>query len=118
MPSGPNILALNHNPAAIELIDDYILNCTKDNIEQNRNRFFVKGDPKAILLIEIIRPNFREIEKTAAAIEQDMVSAGYGYHFPVVHRGRRDHSGMWELRKAGLGVLLNIPGAKKERAGH
>ena len=61
-----NILALKHNPAAIELIDDYILNCTKDNIEQNRNRFFVKGDPKAILLIEINRPTVEEIEKTAA----------------------------------------------------
>ncbi|MDZ7634559.1 MAG: hypothetical protein U5L72_09040 [Bacteroidales bacterium] len=48
-----NIIALRHNPAAIELIDDYILNCTKDNIEQSRNRFFVKGDPKIILIIEI-----------------------------------------------------------------
>ncbi len=107
-----NILALNHNPAAIELIDDYILNCTKDNIEQNRNRFFVKGEPRAILLIEIIRPNFREIEKTAAAIEQAMVSAGYGYHFPVF-TGADEITRVWELRKAGLGVLLNIPGARK-----
>ena len=71
-----NILALNHQPAAIELIDDYILNCTKDNIEQNRNRFFVKGDPKAVLLIEIIRPTVEEIEQTAAAIQKDMTSAG------------------------------------------
>jgi FAD/FMN-containing dehydrogenase/Fe-S oxidoreductase len=107
-----NILALKHNPVAIELIDDYILNCTKDNIEQNRNRFFVKGDPKAILLIEINRPTVEEIEKTAAAIEQEMVSAGYGYHFPVF-TGADEIFRVWELRKAGLGVLLNIPGARK-----
>ncbi len=107
-----NILALRHNPAAIELIDDYILNCTKDNIEQSRNRFFVKGDPKVILIIEITRPTVDEIEKTAAAMENDMASAGYGFHFPLVTEPD-EMARVWELRKAGLGVLLNIPGAKK-----
>jgi FAD/FMN-containing dehydrogenase/Fe-S oxidoreductase len=107
-----NILALRHNPAAIELIDDYILNCTKDNIEQSRNRFFVKGDPKVILIIEITRPAVVEIEETAAAMERDMVSAGYGFHFPLV-TAADEMARVWELRKAGLGVLLNIPGSKK-----
>ena len=107
-----NIIALRHNPAAIELIDDYILNCTKDNIEQSRNRFFVKGDPKVILIIEITRPTVEEIEKTAAAMEKDMVAAGYGFHFPLV-TAPDEMARVWELRKAGLGVLLNIPGKKK-----
>ncbi len=107
-----NIIALRHNPAAIELIDDYILNCTKDNIEQSRNRFFVKGDPKIILIIEITRPNVEEIEKTAAAMEMDMAAAGYGFHFPLV-TAPDEMARVWELRKAGLGVLLNIPGKKK-----
>ncbi len=107
-----NIIALKHKPAAVEFIDDYILNCTKDNIEQNRNRFFVSGDPKAILLIEITRPAVEEIEATAAAIERDMVSAGYGYHFPLF-TGADEMARVWALRKAGLGVLLNIPGKRK-----
>lgn len=107
-----NIIALRHNPAAIELIDDYILNCTKDNIEQSRNRFFVKGDPKVILIIEITRPTLVEIEKTAAAMENDMVAAGYGFHFPLVTEPD-EMARVWELRRAGLGVLLNIPGKKK-----
>jgi FAD/FMN-containing dehydrogenase/Fe-S oxidoreductase len=107
-----NIIALRHNPAAIELIDDYILNCTKDNIEQSRNRFFVKGDPKIILIIEITRPTVEEIEKTAAAMEKDMAAAGYGFHFPLV-TAPEEMARVWELRRAGLGVLLNIPGKKK-----
>ncbi len=107
-----NIIALKHNPAAVELIDDYILNCTKDNIEQNRNRFFVRGDPKAILLIEITRPTIAEIERTAVAIEKDMTGAGFGYHFPL-YTGADEIARVWELRKAGLGVLLNIPGRRK-----
>ena len=107
-----NILVLRHHPAAIELIDDYILNCTRDNIEQSRNRFFVTGDPKVILIIEITRDTIREIEEAAAAMESDMVSAGFGYHFPL-YTGADEMARVWELRKAGLGVLLNIPGRKK-----
>ncbi len=107
-----NILILKHSPAAIELIDDYILNCTKDNIEQSHNRFFVKGDPKTILIIEIARPTFEEIEKTAAAMEKEMISAGFGYHFPL-YTGADEMARVWELRRAGLGVLLNIPGKRK-----
>ena len=107
-----NIIALKHHPAAVELIDDYILNCTKDNIEQSRNRFFVKGDPKAILLIEITRPTIADIEAAAAAMERDMIAAGYGYHFPL-YTGADEMARVWELRKAGLGVLLNIPGRRK-----
>ena len=107
-----NIIVLKHSPAAVELIDDYIVNCTGDNIEQSKNRFFIKGDPKAILLIEIIRPTVEEIEKTASAMEQDLIAAGFGYHFPL-YTGNEEMARVWELRRAGLGVLLNIPGRKK-----
>jgi FAD/FMN-containing dehydrogenase/Fe-S oxidoreductase len=107
-----NIIALRHGPAAVELIDDYIVNCTRDNIEQNKNRFFIKGDPKAILLIEIIRPTVEDIKSAASAMEQDMLGAGYGYHFPL-YTGTDEMARVWDLRKAGLGVLLNIPGRKK-----
>jgi len=107
-----NIIVLKHSPAAVELIDDYIVNCTGDNIEQSKNRFFIKGEPKAILLIEIIRPTVEEIERTAAEMERDMIAAGYGYHFPL-YTGADEMARVWELRRAGLGVLLNIPGRKK-----
>ncbi|MGW8179935.1 MAG: FAD-binding and (Fe-S)-binding domain-containing protein, partial [bacterium] len=107
-----NIIALRHGPAAVELIDDYIVNCTRDNIEQNKNRFFIKGDPKAILLIEIIRPTVEEIKQAASAMEREMLEAGYGYHFPL-YTGADEMARVWDLRKAGLGVLLNIPGRKK-----
>jgi FAD/FMN-containing dehydrogenase len=49
-----NIMALKYSPASIELIDNTILELAKLNITQNRNRFFIKGDPAAIIIIEII----------------------------------------------------------------
>ena len=107
-----NILALNYNPASIELIDDYILNCTKNNIEQSKNRFFIEGDPAVILLIEFLADTEEKIISIAAAMEREIRKAGYGYHFPLF-TGASEMKRVWELRKAGLGVLLNIPGDKR-----
>lgn len=107
-----NIIALRHNPASVELIDDYILGCTKENIEQSKNRFFVKGEPKVVLFIEIFRDTIEEIEKEAAAIEEEIRKAGYGYHFPLF-TSDDDIQKVRNLRKSGLGVLLLIPGVRK-----
>src|SRR6266498_4380338 len=52
-----NLIALKYKPSASELIDHYILECTKNNIEQLKNRFFVQGDPGAILMIEFAGEN-------------------------------------------------------------
>jgi len=41
-----NIIALKHNCSASELVDDLILSYTKDNIEQSKNRFFIKRTQK------------------------------------------------------------------------
>ena len=40
-------------PTGCELIDKKILDCTKDNLEQSRNRAFVVGDPGAVLVVEL-----------------------------------------------------------------
>lgn len=106
-----NLIVLKHKPDAIELIDDVILECTKSNLEQQRNRFFVKGDPAAILIIEVLKESQEEVLKLKDDIEKEMTSKGYGYHFPVVFG--EDMTRVWALRKAGLGVLSNIPGDGK-----
>ncbi len=106
-----NLIALKYKPSASELIDHYILDCTKDNIEQSKNRFFVLGDPGAILVIEFARENKEEITHIAAQVESDMKAAGYGYHFPLLFG--EDTKKIWTLRKAGLGLLSNLPGDEK-----
>ncbi len=107
-----NLIALKHEPTAIELMDDTIMQCTKANIEQNKNRFFVKGDPGAMLMIEFSFENEKELTDTAAALEKDFRSAGLGYHFPLV-TGADKIKRVWALRTAGLGLLANIPGDRK-----
>lgn len=107
-----NIVALRHCPDAIELTDDIILNCTAENIDQRKNRFFIKGNPKAILTIEFSSDHEEEILQKAKMLEEDLLKHGYGYHFPLF-TDKESIKKIWELRKAGLGVLSNIPGDKR-----
>jgi FAD/FMN-containing dehydrogenase/Fe-S oxidoreductase len=106
-----NLVALKYNPGAVELMDKPILDCTKDNITQVRNRFFIEGDPGAILIIEFARETKEEILTIARKLEEEMRTRGYGYHFPVIFPP--DMKKVWDLRKAGLGVLSNYPGDRK-----
>ena len=106
-----NLIGLKYNPSASELIDHYILECTKENKEQSKNRFFVKGDPGAILVIEFVRETREQILEITNAVEADMRAAGLGYHFPVLFGA--DTKKIWTLRKAGLGLLSNLPGDEK-----
>ena len=106
-----NLVALAYHPGAIELIDHHILDQTRHNLEQRKNRFFVEGEPAAILIIEFARETREEIISLAHAIQADMLHKGFGYHFPLLFGS--DIAKVWALRKAGLGLLTNIPGDAK-----
>ncbi|MVN91218.1 FAD-binding and (Fe-S)-binding domain-containing protein [Mucilaginibacter aquatilis] len=106
-----NLIALKYSAGASELIDHYILECTKDNIEQRENRFFVSGNPGAILVVEFSGDNESEIKAIALKVEAEMREAKLGYHFPLLFGN--DTRRIWALRKAGLGLLSNLPGDAK-----
>jgi FAD/FMN-containing dehydrogenase/Fe-S oxidoreductase len=105
------LVAMAHQPTACELMDKIILDCTKDNIEQQKNRFFIQGDPEAVLMIEFRGKNLAEAEAKADAMIQDMQAQGMGYHFPKVYAPQS--KSVWALRAAGFGVLSNLKGEKK-----
>lgn len=106
-----NLIALKYKPGAAELIDGKILECTKVNIEQKKNRFFIKGDPAALLVVEFAGDSEDEIKQIASDLEKEMRNEGYGYHFPLLLND--DVNKVWAIRKAGLGLLANIPGDKR-----
>ncbi len=106
-----NLIALKYNPLACELMDNYILECTKNNINQRKNRFFIKGDPGAILVVDLSRDSMDQAQKDAEAMISELKNAEYGYHFPILTGA--DTTKIWDLRKAGLGLLSNIKGDAK-----
>ncbi|MHA8099151.1 FAD-binding and (Fe-S)-binding domain-containing protein [Aquirufa aurantiipilula] len=106
-----NLIALKFNPSASELMDHYILECTKANPEQRQNRFFVEGDPGAILVVELRSEDPNDLAFQAKEVEKAMLAENLGYHFPYVTG--EDVKKVWNLRKAGLGLLSNLPGDEK-----
>jgi FAD/FMN-containing dehydrogenase/Fe-S oxidoreductase len=106
-----NLIALKFKPSAVEMMDNRILKLTENNASQRNNRFFLEGEPGAILIVEFVRQTSEEIDNSAATLIEALKSAGYGYSYPVV-KGK-DISKVWELRKAGLGVLANMKGDPK-----
>lgn len=106
-----NLVALKHEPRAIELMDDQVLQLSKKNIAQNKNRFFIQGDPAAILIVEIAKDTLDEVNSDADSLEEDLKRQNLGYHYPRVYG--KDISRVWALRKAGLGLLSGMPGSAK-----
>ncbi|MCC6727111.1 MAG: FAD-binding protein [Saprospiraceae bacterium] len=105
------LLAMQHRPDQCELVDKITLDCTKDNIEQSKNRFFVQGDPAAVLMVEFRRGTQDEAIAAAQNLIQNLQTAGMGYAFPIVRANRAGQ--VWSLRNAGLGVMSNVPGDAK-----
>ncbi|MDD3038773.1 FAD-binding and (Fe-S)-binding domain-containing protein [Bacteroides sp.] len=106
-----NLVALKHLPVAVELIDGKILELSKQNISQSKNRQFINGDPVAVLVVEFLDNNELELKQKCNKLIADLQSNGMGYHYPVIFGN--DVSKVWALRKAGLGLLSGMVGDAK-----
>lgn len=103
-----NLIALKHNPVAIELMDGKILELSKGNTAAEKNRFFVDGDPTALLISEF---NGKDMDANANALEKELQDSGLVYSCTRVYGADVDR--VWALRKAGLGVLSGMKGDAK-----
>ena len=106
-----NIIILQHQPMASELVDKYIMDFTKDHPVYKHNRFFIEGEPEALLMVEFFSETKDEIELKTAALIENLKAAGLGYAFPVLHGKQAKLA--WDVRKAGLGLIRNLPGDKQ-----
>jgi len=105
------VVAVRHAPAAVELMDRRILELSRLNAEQDRNRWFVEGDPSALLVIELYGETRDVLTERAHALVEDLRGATLGYAYPIIWPPQDLR--VWELRKAGLGVLFGKPGDVK-----
>lgn len=106
-----SVVAMQHAPFAVELMDDVILECTQANIEQRQNRFFVEGTPAAILCVEFAAHTHPDAMQQAHDFISNLQKSGLGYAFPIVQGNYIKR--VWELRSAGLGLLSNLKGDAK-----
>ena len=108
-----NLVALKFNPSAVELMDRNILELSKQNVEQQKNRFFVEGDPAAILIIELRGETRTEIDAVADQLEQALMQNDEHLVYACSRVYGSEISKVWSLRKAGLGLLTGMKGDAK-----
>ncbi len=99
--------AVKHRPAAVELVDDIILDATKDNIEQRKNRFFLQREPKCILIIQFEGNNAEELTQKANALKKKLSDKSFTDTAPLITTEEKMDR-VWALRKAGLGLLMGL----------
>ncbi|MGB6153363.1 MAG: FAD-linked oxidase C-terminal domain-containing protein [Pricia sp.] len=103
--------SMGHSLHTCEMMDRTILDCTKNNREQLQNRFFVEGDPAALLMLEVKAHNEADLQHQLDALQATIADSGLSYANPVLHGA--DINKAIALRKAGLGLLGNMVGDRK-----
>ena len=111
-----NLVALETGPSAVELTDRVLLDQTRGSIEHAPTRDFLQGDPKALLFVEYYGTSEDELELKMDLLEDGLRESGLGYAF-VRAWDPTAQKNMWELRKAGLGLLMGMKGDAKPTSG-
>ncbi len=96
---------LSHAPFAVELMDDHIMAMGKESPAMRGKLDWLDGDPEGLLVVEFDGESEAEVagklDKFEAACKKDQV--GYSR---VRMTAKDDIANVWQLRKAGLGLLL------------
>jgi FAD/FMN-containing dehydrogenase/Fe-S oxidoreductase len=103
---------LETGPYAVEVTDKVILDLARNNIEQARRMGWVQGDPAAIMLVEYTGETEAEAKAKVEALEARRARDQFGYAAHAAYDAGEQRT-IWNLRKAGLGLLLGMKGDKK-----
>lgn len=104
--------AVKYQPSAVELVDDIILNATKGNIEQRKNRFFLEGEPKCLLIIQFEGNDKDELREKAETLQKRLQDSNLGYTCNIFDK-EDEMNRVWDLRKSGLGLLMGLVSDEK-----
>ena len=107
---------LETSPSAVELLDKILLDQTKGSIEYARHRSFLVGDPEALLFVEYQGDSEVELLDRMDHLEAMLLEQGRGYAY-VKAIDALEQKKIWDLRKAGLGLLMGMKGDAKPNPG-
>lgn len=100
---------LAYNPAAIETIDENILSLAKQDEIYPRVQDFI-ADARVINLVEFVSDDAAQLQGTMEQLRQELSCNGTSYYQTD---SLEEILSLWELRKRGVGLLGNRPGARK-----
>ncbi len=111
-----NLHAVGTAPAASELMDRVLMDQTRGQLSYQSRRGFLQGDPEALLCVEYYGESQAELRDRCEDLEARLRGAGLGYAY-VRAFTPEEQKDIWDLRKAGLGLLMGLKGDAKPTAG-
>ncbi len=97
---------LRHRPSAIEVMDKFILDFTKQSpVLDALRRSFIEGDPGALLCVEFYADRADALPPRLQAVEQDLRERGLGYRYHHAY-DVPGQAKVWSLREAALGLSM------------
>ena len=106
------VASLEINPGAVELIGSMIIKQAKSNLAYSRITDFISGDPEALLVIELVADSNKELDNKFEKLKKLVKTGGWGYELLRLS-SKEDQQKVWDVRKAGLGLMMSIPGDAK-----
>ncbi|MEM6529908.1 MAG: FAD-linked oxidase C-terminal domain-containing protein, partial [Chloroflexota bacterium] len=100
----PRILELE--PAAVELMDKFLLDKTRTAPGYKHMLTFVEGDPEALLVVEFVGENDAELTAKVRGLKVHLQKLGY-HGAVAIAETPQQQSDVWTVRKAGLGLLMS-----------
>lgn len=99
--------AVKMGPSAVELVDHIILDATRRNLEQQKNRFFLNGKPNYILIIQFDGQDRKSLHNKAQKLAAHLNKLNLCTSAPLITENEKVER-VWHLRKAGLGLLMGL----------
>ncbi len=105
-------ICLELGPSAVELLDQMILDLARENLSLARQMTAVQGRPAALLLVEFSSDDLGEVEDRLRKLRHRLDAArGLTACVTAVEPAQCD--ALWNLRSAGVPLLLGVPGDRK-----
>ncbi|MCS7167120.1 MAG: FAD-linked oxidase C-terminal domain-containing protein [Gemmatales bacterium] len=103
---------LEFSPSAVELLDQLIVELAEQNIALRREKRLIVGRPAAVLLVELQGEDRREVEDRLHRLVNRLNQLP-GVQTVLSAKEPHEYTPLWNLRTAGLPVLLSMPGDRK-----
>ena len=89
---------LKFTPSAIEILDDTVVDLSRQNLTTVHHAHFIEGNPVAIQIVEFYGENSDEIQTRAESMIADLKDRGLGYAYPYFPEGQK-YEDVWVIRK-------------------
>ena len=100
-------------PTTVELLDKNLIDLAKAiPLYAGEINKYIKGDPEAVLMVEFIDEDLNLARQKLKDLESLVKTDNADNHF-AAHENLQDQKAIFEIRKAGLNILMSMKGDKK-----